>query len=352
MSGNIEQGRALFRVLAERSAAASKRHDWPESERLLREITALAPTYAPGYIYLAGALLEQGRQEEALDEARKAEALEREPISDFALGVLFGRLHRREESQRYLGLYLAREANDPLGARLMLARFGIAPLPDRAGDAQMQLIYADRASWWDEGSQGYRAAQLVADALLAASPGPEKLDILDAGCGTGLVGALIRSKASRLTGVDISAPMLERARAKNIYDELRCEDMISFMAAQERSFDAITSAATLIHFGDLRPVLCAARHTLRSGGVFLFTLLPSESDEAYGVADNVEWAQGGCFSHGQAYIRHVAAEAGFAVPILESHTHETVNGVSIGGMIVWLTRQDSRDSDARRRPLA
>ena len=37
--------------------------------------------------------------------------------------------------------------------------------------------------------------------------------VLDAGCGTGLCGPLLRPYAKRLVGVDLSSGMLERARA-------------------------------------------------------------------------------------------------------------------------------------------
>jgi predicted TPR repeat methyltransferase len=43
---------------------------------------------------------------------------------------------------------------------------------------------------------------------------------LDAGCGTGLCGPLLRPYASELTGVDLSAGMLDRARPRQVYDHL------------------------------------------------------------------------------------------------------------------------------------
>ena len=43
--------------------------------------------------------------------------------------------------------------------------------------------------------------------------------ILDAGCGTGLCGPLLKPWARRLVGVDLSGGMLEKARALQLYDE-------------------------------------------------------------------------------------------------------------------------------------
>src|SRR5262249_16278963 len=65
---------------------------------------------------------------------------------------------------------------------------------------------------------GYRAPQLLREAVLAAS-GQGPLDILDLGCGTGLCGPLFKDMARTLTGVDLSARMLAKARARGVYDE-------------------------------------------------------------------------------------------------------------------------------------
>lgn len=49
----------------------------------------------------------------------------------------------------------------------------------------------------------------------------ESLDILDLGCGTGLVGSWFRDYARKLVGVDISPTMLDMATKKGCYHELR-----------------------------------------------------------------------------------------------------------------------------------
>ena len=67
----------------------------------------------------------------------------------------------------------------------------------------------------------YRAPALVAEMLAESGVAPSKsLDVLDAGCGTGLCGPLVAPYARRLVGVDLSARMLAQARARNVYDEL------------------------------------------------------------------------------------------------------------------------------------
>src|SRR5262249_17531057 len=157
--------------------------------------------------------------------------------------------------------------------------------------------YARRANWWDDAlsqTQSYHGADLVAEALQRLSGECASLQVLDAGCGTGSIGKLIGGRVRRLDGVDLSPEMLGRAKGKRTYDQLHEGDLVEFLAGRPDSYDAVTSAATLIHFSDLRPVLDAAAIALRDDGLFLFTLFPNEEDEsAVAVASLGGLAQGG-----------------------------------------------------------
>ena len=54
-------------------------------------------------------------------------------------------------------------------------------------------------------------------------------DVLDAGCGTGLCGPLLRTRAKRMTGVDLSPKMIEWAAERGIYDRLAAEELTTFL---------------------------------------------------------------------------------------------------------------------------
>jgi len=67
---------------------------------------------------------------------------------------------------------------------------------------------------------GYCAHEVAADALANACRKPD-IDILDLGCGTGLVGESLVARGFRtIDGFDASEGMLEQARAKGIYRRL------------------------------------------------------------------------------------------------------------------------------------
>jgi predicted TPR repeat methyltransferase len=69
--------------------------------------------------------------------------------------------------------------------------------------------------------------------------------ILDAGCGTGLVGIeLQKLSATNIDGVDISPGMLKVARESGAYRGLSVVDMSKPIDIQDESYDAITCCGT------------------------------------------------------------------------------------------------------------
>ncbi len=83
------------------------------------------------------------------------------------------------------------------------------------------------------------------------------------GCGTGLCGPLLRASLRAARRCRSSAQMVERARARQCYDELVVEELSAFMRSRPRLFDAIVSADTLVYFGALEEPLSAAHGALK-----------------------------------------------------------------------------------------
>jgi predicted TPR repeat methyltransferase len=308
-----------------------------EAIELWKQAILLRPNCVEAHVYLADTLADLGAVEEARGHALIADALGIPPRSAvrFALGIALARCGIRESAITRLRQCVAGDPRDRYGARLALAALSEEPVPERASDAFIDRLYAICADRWDSavGLYPYRGAQLVADRISG-----DRLDVLDAGCGTGLVGALVRDRSRRLVGVDLSASMLELANSKNIYDELHKGDLVSFMQARQQSCDVVTCAATLIHFGDLGPAFTAAGSALRARGSLVFTVFPNERDADFSVAALDGFGQGGCFVHGRSYIVETAIANGFDVETIESAVHEYKNGLPITGLVVVLRK--------------
>ena len=134
--------------------------------------------------------------------------------------------------------------------------------PARASDGYVQQSFDSFAASFESklAKLAYRAPALVSamldDAGLEAS---RSLDVLDAGCGTGLCGPLIAPYARRLTGVDLSAGMLAQAKEKNVYDELLQTELTEYLRGQT---ERLRRDRLRRHAGVLR---CAGRGRRRGG---------------------------------------------------------------------------------------
>jgi predicted TPR repeat methyltransferase len=283
---------------------------------------ALKPDYADAHNNLGNVWNALGARDKARDSFERALCLRPDNAdTHYSLGLLLGETGEQQEAVRHFHRCLECDPQDSRGVRILLAHLGHGDAPAQAAPAQMEKIYEVRARIWDR-EAGYFGHRLVADALAEHEPRCD-LDILDIGCGTGRAGALVRGRARQLDGVDLSPAMLEKARARSVYDRLEQADLLAFLSRQRASYDVILAAAALIHFGDLQEVFQAAAQGLRGTGLFIFTLFPHETGEQdYAVASSGRLAQSGCFRHSPDYLRRLADNNGFSLLTLKAVLHE------------------------------
>jgi predicted TPR repeat methyltransferase len=169
---------------------------------------------------------------------------------------------------------------------------------------------------------------LLFDAMVRLAPSGN-FDILDLGCGTGLVGARFHQLARTLTGIDISPNMLEAARQRQIYDTLICGDLIGFLPTQTGNFDIAVAGDVFIYVGDLTAVFQGVRGALRDGGIFGFSVeAREEGDFALRATRR--------YAHSKAYIEKLAQAHGFAVESIETHAIRQEDGIDVTGNVVML----------------
>ena len=97
--------------------------------------------------------------------------------------------------------------------------------------------------------------------------------ILDAGCGTGLIGAALAARGYRdLTGIDISAGMLNRARARaGVYSGGLVKADLCSMPFPEASFDAVVCIAVLTYAPSIERIFTEFERVTRLGGILAFS---------------------------------------------------------------------------------
>jgi predicted TPR repeat methyltransferase len=179
---------------------------------------------------------------------------------------------------------------------------------------------------------------MVDDAAVERS---KHLDVLDAGCGTGLYGPLVAPYARRLVGVDLSSGRLERAAEKNAYDVLVRAELTEYLRGNREAFNLIVSADALVYFGNLETVFTAAAGALREHGVFVFTLEHRRGSDA-GAEYRLE--SHGRYSHGDHYLERVLRASGLQPKIAQAQLRMEA-GVPVDGLVVGAVKSPGWDCD-------
>ena len=342
----IEQaGKAFRRSLALADTAEAhtnlarvqrEAREFARSEASCRRALALDAGFGAAWHILSLALLSQQRAEEAFEAAVQAERLmPGESRRRESYGRALAAAGEIERARAFYREWLAREPGSAYAAHHLAACTGTPP--ERASDAYVEQVFDQFAASFDThlAQLKYRAPALVADAL-AAVPGPADaaLDVADLGCGTGLCGPLVRARARRLVGCDLSGAMLEHAARRGCYDELVKGELVQFLRERPGAFDVVLSADTLNYFGELAPVFAAAHASLRAGGTLVFTLetLPDGDTAAYRLFDS------GRYAHALPALRASLAGAGLRERALAVEPLRMEAGQPVPGWIVTASR--------------
>ena len=312
---------------------------YTEAADTLRKAIALAPANADFRYNLGNAMRKSGEYDDAIAVYR--EALGLSPNHEGAwrgIARCYLLSGRRKEAADAFGEWLRLDPGNELAKYLRASCLG-EEVPDRAPDAYISQVFDDMAVRFDNHlieNLEYRAPDLLAQALGAALAEPaSNLDILDAGCGTGLCGKLLKPFARCLTGVDLSSGMLVLAQERKLYDHLVTAELTDFLHAAPQAYDIVASSDTLCYFGPLEPVFQAAAQALKPGGLLAFTLEDAGDDApSWGLNPTAR------YSHKRAYVTDALRETGFTVHSLTSETLRNESQQPVKGHVV-VARKDA-----------
>ena len=303
-----------------------------EAEAAYRVAIRACPAHSDAFTNLGILLTDQRRaQEAAICFCKVITCRPKNPEARRLLALAHCTLGEMDEAVRVFEEWLAEEPDNPI-ARHMLAACSGRDVPGRASDAFIERTFDSFAGSFDARltKLSYRAPGLVAARLAGADVEPSRsLDVLDAGCGTGLCGPLVAPYARRLVGVDLSAGMLAQAAAKQVYDQLVKSELTAYLRASPGTFDAIVSADTLVYFGPLQDVVAASTAALRPGGRLIFTVeaLTGPSDSEYSIRHH------GRYCHTRRYVERVLREANLRSEVIPTELRLEA-GEPVAGLLV------------------
>src|SRR5579872_970176 len=305
-----------------------------EAAEGLRRAIAIRPDSAEAHQNLCNVLASQGDIEDAIDAQQRALVLRPgSPNLLRRLGAILYARGRIDEAAEAYRQWLEVEPESVEAKHLYIGCTG-GEAPERAPDQLVRNVFDRMAGSFETvlARLEYRAPTLVTDAVRATvGDPPGAMDVLDAGCGTGLCGPLLRPHARRLIGVDLSARMLDHARSRQLYDALVEAELSGYLREHPSQFDLVVSADTLVYFGALEEPTQAAARALRAGGHLIFTV--ERSDEA-NAPDGHRLHPHGRYSHTERYLLEVLAEARFEdVAVTEVQLRKEA-GLWVRGLLV------------------
>jgi predicted TPR repeat methyltransferase len=267
-----------------------------EAEAAYRTAIQLDPAHVDAYTNLGILLDGLKRTEEAAACYCKVITLRpRHRDARKLLALAHSTLGEIDEAVKIFEQWLEEEPGDPI-ARHMLAACTGRDVPQRASNAFVETTFDSFAASFEAklARLSYRAPTLIGamleDVGLEQS---NRLDVLDAGCGTGLCGAIVAPYARRLVGVDL-----------------------------------FVSADTLVYFGELKELLAAAAGALRADGLLVFTLEHVLKDDVgYRLAPH------GRYGHTQAYVERQLTASGLRAKIVQADLR-TEAGAPVPGLVV------------------
>jgi len=286
-----------------------------EAMEAFRAAAQVAPDDPIPRVGLAEAAQDAGALETALQEGRRA--LELRPDAESIHTVHGQTLYalsaagNPDKAEQEAAAWLDAHPDSPTARHLAPALMEVPP-PERASGPYIRATFDAFAESFDDrlGTLDYAGPELVAGLLRAACP--DGVDaLLDLGCGTGLVGPVVRPLAQRLEGLDLSPEMLARAAERSVYDALHEADAEAFLTADHDAWDGVIAADVLIYLGALEPLAAAVAGALRADGLFIAT-----TEEA--AAESWMLQPSGRYQHSRRYLMRVLEAAGLIVERLET----------------------------------
>ena len=167
------------------------------------------------------------------------------------------------------------------------------------------------AATWDDNPVAVRLAHDFADAISQEVPLTKEMEVLDFGCGTGLVTLGIQPFVKSITGMDSAQGMLDvfaaKIKAKSLSNvTLQLIDMETQLFS-ENTYDLIMMTMALHHVKDPVPLLERFYGMLKPGGALYLVDLDPEDGLFHDNPDGV-------FHHGfdRKILRQWLADVGFS----------------------------------------
>ncbi len=277
--------------------------------RTYTKLLSVSPADVDALYNLACCYMDSGKEEQA--QKKFLEVLKINPEHIPSLNNLGCLLHKNGELSQAEDYYtrLLQLQPDHQSAKHLLASI-LGYTTDKAPAHYVEGIFDSYSSHYDESlSQklAYRlpkTARQHFDAIFKIEP--DSLNTLDLGCGTGLSGMAFVDVSSKLTGIDLSRNMIERAKQKKIYNNLFVNEIETYLDSCSDSYDLVLAFDIFPYIGKLSSTFQKILSVSSKKCLFCFSI---EKSSCYPF----KLQNTGRYAHSHPYIQETCTEAGWSV---------------------------------------
>ncbi|MFW2367647.1 MAG: tetratricopeptide repeat protein [Desulforhopalus sp.] len=256
----------------------------------------------------------------------------------FNLGSSLQKLKKFKEAEEHYQKVLEIKPDDE-AAKFMLQSLGTTSVtPEAAPVEHVRRIFDQCAGTFEKiliNTLEYKTPELLFN--LVRPHLTEEINVLDLGCGTGLGAQLYRPFAKRLTGVDVSRKMLEKAAEKEIYDELEVFDILQDWTFP-RKFNLIYSSDVFVYFGNLAGIIGSISSHLVCGGIVAFSVERLEENNLpYRLYPS------GRYAHSHKYIKNCLSQHGLQLIEGAKADIRKQSGSKVEGLLIVAKKEECRE---------
>lgn len=180
----------------------------------------------------------------------------------------------------------------------------------------------------------YKLPQLVAQKILARYP-QKALNVLDLGCGTGLLGLYLGRLDGFLIGVDVSSAMMQQAARHEVYDRFHRVNLLeALQATPENLYEVLAALDVFIYVGALDRALPDAHRILLPAGDFYFSCETAPED-----GPDLVLLPSGRYAHKRSHVQALCRAAGFESVTIEDLTLRHEAGQAVPGFLVMARKR-------------
>lgn len=310
--------------------ALLEKGDLEQASDLYQKALALEPEFAEAALNLAIVLKRQG--DLAVAKSWCKQALDMRPDYVKGLNEMAILCNQTGESEEAVELYkrvLNLEPENSIAKHLLDSLLGNDS--EKASPAYVEELFDQYANRFEthlaESLQYKTPTALLSMTKKNISEDFRVSNILDLGCGTGLCGSLFRAHCKKLYGVDISTKMIQQAKTKKIYDELKAEEIIEYLSQTETKFGLFVAADVFVYLGNLEPVFQAVSAVAESEACFVFSTETTDKDFALKPS--------GRFGHSKSYVENIAGKFNWNLEDVQSDILRVENGQNVSGNLFF-----------------